>query len=118
MVYEARQAEIHDKLTLLEELGKGKWKEGFITEFIEKDELNKFEVQGLIQCCEYTFEPGRKNMGDYLEQEGFDVKTPRSTIKMAFQVQLIVDYTHLNHKDLKEHIDRVGKVIFERENEA
>jgi len=28
----------------------------------------------------------------------------------------VVDYTHLNHKDLKEHIDRVGKVIFEREN--
>lgn len=26
----------------------------------------------------------------------------------------IVDYTHLNHKELKEHIDRVGKVIFER----
>lgn len=28
----------------------------------------------------------------------------------------VVDYTHLKHKDLKEHIDRVGKVIFEREN--
>lgn len=24
----------------------------------------------------------------------------------------IVDYSHLNHKELKEHIDRVGKVIF------
>ena len=28
----------------------------------------------------------------------------------------IVDYTHLNHKDLKDHIDRAGKVIFERGN--
>lgn len=27
----------------------------------------------------------------------------------------IVDYTHLTHEELKEHIDRVGKVIFERE---
>ncbi len=26
----------------------------------------------------------------------------------------IVDYTHLNHKELKEHIDRNGKVIFSR----
>lgn len=26
----------------------------------------------------------------------------------------IVDYTHLNHKELKEHIDRIGKVIYER----
>lgn len=30
----------------------------------------------------------------------------------------IVDYTHLDHKDLKEHIDRVGKVIFERKRAA
>ncbi|NSW92788.1 MAG: nucleotidyltransferase domain-containing protein [Firmicutes bacterium] len=27
----------------------------------------------------------------------------------------IVDYSHLEHKELKEHIDRVGKVIFEKE---
>lgn len=26
----------------------------------------------------------------------------------------IVDYTHLGHKELREHIDRVGKVIFEK----
>ena len=26
----------------------------------------------------------------------------------------IVDYTHLNHKELKEHIDKFGVVIFER----
>ena len=25
----------------------------------------------------------------------------------------IVDYTHLDHKELKEHIDRVGIVIYE-----
>src|SRR5690554_5937163 len=27
----------------------------------------------------------------------------------------IVDYTHLNHKELQDHIDRIGKVIFEKE---
>lgn len=26
----------------------------------------------------------------------------------------IVDYTHLNHQELINHIDRVGKVIFEK----
>ena len=26
----------------------------------------------------------------------------------------IIDYTHLNHEELKNHIDRVGKVIFEK----
>ncbi|MEM5795828.1 MAG: nucleotidyltransferase domain-containing protein [Bacillota bacterium] len=26
----------------------------------------------------------------------------------------IIDYTHLTHKDLQEHIGRVGKTIFER----
>lgn len=26
----------------------------------------------------------------------------------------IIDYSHLNHKELKEHIDRVGKIIYEK----
>ena len=53
-------------------------------EFIEKDELNKFEIQGLIQCFEYTFELAWKTMKDYLENEGFEVKSPRQTIQTAF----------------------------------
>lgn len=77
-----------------------RWKQRFenfkkavtqLTEFIEKGELNKFEVQGLIQCFEYTFELAWKTMKDYLEQEGFDVKSPRKTIQTAFQIQLITD---------------------------
>jgi len=77
-----------------------RWKQRFsnykkavsqLTEFIEKDELNKFEVQGLIQCFEYTFELAWKTMKDYLEQEGFEVKSPRGTIQTAFQIQLITD---------------------------
>ncbi|MDN5323645.1 MAG: hypothetical protein PWQ67_2099, partial [Clostridia bacterium] len=57
----------------------------------EKEQLNKFEVQGLIQCFEYTFELAWKTMKDYLEQEGFDIKSPRKTIQTAFQIQLITD---------------------------
>lgn len=30
----------------------------------------------------------------------------------------IVDYAHLNHVELREHIDRVGKLIFRRESRS
>ena len=62
-----------------------------LTEFIEKPELNKFEVQGLIQCFEYTFELAWKAMKDYLEAQGFEVKSPRNAIQTAFSIQLIKD---------------------------
>lgn len=75
-----------------------RWKQRFanfnkaiaqLTEFIEKPELNKFEVQGLIQCFEYTFELAWKTTKDYLEAQGFDVKSPWQTIQTAFQIQLV-----------------------------
>lgn len=75
-----------------------RWKQRFsnfkkataqLTEFIEKGDLNKFEVQGIIQCFEYTFELAWKTMKDYLNQEGLDVRTPRETIKTAFQIKLV-----------------------------
>lgn len=81
-------------------MNNNRWKQRFsnykkatlqLTEFIEKGELNKFEVQGLIKCFEYTFELGWKTMKDYLEQEGFDVKSPRATIQTAFKIQLITN---------------------------
>ncbi len=62
-----------------------------LTEFIEKGDLNKFELQGLIQCFEYTFDLAWKTMKDYLELQGFDVKSPRSAIQTAFQIQLVKD---------------------------
>lgn len=33
--------------------------------FIEKENINKFEVLGLIHCFEYTFELACKTMKDY-----------------------------------------------------
>lgn len=40
--------------------------------FIEKENINKFEVLGLLHCFEYTFELAWKTMKDYLENE--DIK--------------------------------------------
>ena len=77
-----------------------RWKQRFsnfekafiqLSEFLDKDELNKFELQGLIKCFEYTFELAWKTLKDYLENEGFDVNSPRNTIQTAFQANLISD---------------------------
>lgn len=77
-----------------------RWKQRFnnfrkaiwqLKEFIEKPELNKFEKQGLIQCFEYTFELGWKTMKDYLEAQGFSIKSPRMAIQTGFQIQLLRD---------------------------
>lgn len=62
-----------------------------LTEFIEKPELNKFEQQGLIQCFEYTFELAWKTLKDYLEEQGFSIKSPRMAIQTGFQIQLLKD---------------------------
>ncbi len=93
-----------------------RWKQRFsnykkatqqLTEFIEKGNLNKFEILGLIHCFEYTFELAWKTMKDYLEQEGFQVKSPRETIQAAFQGQLITDghawIDALNKRNLMAH---------------
>lgn len=75
-----------------------RWKQRFenfekalfqLDEFIAQPTLNKFEKQGLIQCFEYTFELAWKTLKDYLEAQGFEVKTPRQTIQQAFQSEII-----------------------------
>jgi len=48
---------------------------------------------GIIQIFEYTFELGWKTLKDYLLQEGLTPKTPRDTLKMAFQSDLISNGT-------------------------
>ena len=62
-----------------------------LKEFVEKPELNKFEKQGLIQCFEYTFELAWKTLKDYLNDQGFNVKSPRMAIQTGFQIQLLRD---------------------------
>jgi len=60
---------------------------------VEKESLNEIEKAGLIQFFEVGFELAWKVMKDYLIAEGYEVKSPRETIKEAFQYGLIEDGT-------------------------
>jgi len=78
-----------------------RWKQRFnnfekalnqLTKFINKGKLNEFEIQGLIQCFEYTNELAWNTLKDYLEADGNQKITgPRSAIKEAFKFGLIND---------------------------
>lgn len=47
------------------------------------------ERAGLMQFFEMTFELAWKTLKDYLEAQGFQVTSPRDTLKQAFQSELI-----------------------------
>ncbi len=57
-----------------------------INSFENLDDLSK---EGLIQRFEYTLELAWKTLKDYLEAEEVIAKTPKSTIKNAFQIDII-----------------------------
>jgi nucleotidyltransferase substrate binding protein (TIGR01987 family) len=52
------------------------------------DELQR---AGIIQFFEMAFELAWKVMKDYLEAEGFQIKSPKEAIKQAFQAELLAD---------------------------
>jgi len=58
---------------------------------IDQDELNDAERAGLIKFFEMAFELSWKLLKDYLEAEGYNVKSPREAIKQAFQIGIIED---------------------------
>lgn len=48
-------------------------------------EFSDLERAGLVQVFSFTFELGWKTLKDLLYYEGFDTKSPRETIRQAFQ---------------------------------
>ncbi|TCP29721.1 nucleotidyltransferase substrate binding protein (TIGR01987 family) [Scopulibacillus darangshiensis] len=52
---------------------------------------NELERAGLIQLFEVTFELAWKVLKDYIESEGYIVRSSRETIKTAFQMEIIED---------------------------
>ena len=57
-----------------------------------KTTLSDVEKAGMIQFFEVAFELSWKLMKDYLLAEGYDVKSPRESIKTALDYGLIADY--------------------------
>lgn len=66
---------------------------GHLKTTVEKDVLNDIEKAGLIQFFEVTFELSWKVMKDFLTAEGYEVKSPRDSIKTAFEYGLIENGT-------------------------
>ena len=52
---------------------------------------SEVELGGIIQFYEMAFELAWKLMKDYLDEQGFLVKTPRQSIKQAFQIGIIAN---------------------------
>lgn len=84
----------------MDKLKEIRWKQRFenfnksyvlLDKYSKKEGLSELEQAGLIQFFEMTFELAWKVLKDYLESEGYIVKSPRETIKQAFQIELIND---------------------------
>lgn len=60
-----------------------------LADAVKRKKYDELEQAGLVQTFEFTFELGWKTVKDLLMQEGFEVTTPRQTIKEAFQAGYI-----------------------------
>lgn len=56
-----------------------------------REEFDEIEKMALVQSFEFTFELAWKTLKDYLEEDGFDVQSPKATLRQAFQSELIKD---------------------------
>lgn len=85
---------------IMENLKEIRWKQRFqnfersfflLKEYKMIEKPSKIERAGGIQFFEMTFELAWKVLKDYLESEGFEVKSPRAAIKQGIQIELIED---------------------------
>ncbi len=84
---------------------------------------NEIEKAGFIQFFEICFELSWKLMKDYLESEGFIIKSPRETIKTALQNELINEaeswFSGLEDRNLSTHTydeDLIDELISDIKN--
>ncbi len=120
----------------MEELKETRWKQrfanfeksyGLLKKYIGKPIDTELEQAGIIQLFEVTFELSWKLMKDYLESQGFIVKSPREAIKQAYQTDMIseghiwidalADRNLTNHtydeKLAKQMVDSIVKIYFQ-----
>ena len=100
----------------MENLKEIRWKQRFenfdksyklLKKYSNQEITTELERAGIIQFFEMTFELAWKVLKDYLESEGYIVKSPRETVKQAFQIGLI-DNGHiwidaLSNRNLTTH---------------
>lgn len=100
----------------MENLKEIRWKQRFenfdksyklLKKYSNQEITTELERAGIIQFFEMTFELALKVLKDYLESEGYMVKSPRETVKQAFQIGLI-DNGHiwidaLSNRNLTTH---------------
>ena len=100
----------------MENLKDIRWKQRFenfdksyklLKKYSNQEITTELERAGIIQFFEMTFELAWKVLKDYLESEGYMVKSPRETVKQAFQIGLI-DNGHiwidaLSNRNLTTH---------------
>ena len=58
---------------------------------LEIENPSEVERGGVIQFYEMSFELAWKMIKDYLQEEGFEVKSPRAAIKQGIQMELLDD---------------------------
>lgn len=77
----------------MENLKEIRWKQRFknfeksyklLKKYSNQDIKTELERAGIIQFFEMTFELAWKVLKDYLELEGYIVKSPRETVEQAF----------------------------------
>ena len=100
----------------MENLKEIRWKQRFenfdksyklLKKYSNQEITTELERAGIIQFFVMTFELAWKVLKDYLESEGYMVKSPRETVKQAFQIGLI-DNGHiwidaLSNRNLTTH---------------
>ena len=100
----------------MENLKEIRWKQRFenfdksyklLKKYSNQEITTELERACIIQFFEMTFEFAWKVLKDYLESEGYMVKSPRETVKQAFQIGLI-DNGHiwidaLSNRNLTTH---------------
>jgi nucleotidyltransferase substrate binding protein (TIGR01987 family) len=62
-----------------------------LSKIVKKENKDELEKMALIKAFEFTFELGWKTLKDYLIDNGFEVASPKETIRQAFQAQYISD---------------------------
>jgi len=77
-----------------------------MTKFMEKDELNELEEQGLIQTFEYNHELAWKTLKDFLQAKGIsNLYGSRDVSREAFKLGLLGD----NERDGMLWLDMIEK---------